>query len=160
MIPVVSPAVADGDHARVGLPDLIWEVSTYIEALGENRLRGTPLTLAAAGMLCLIGDEPGITIAEISRRVPKSAQSLGQVAARLRKLGFIERRLGDGPGVGLFVTATGAAMADVAVVSERDLAERLHELLGGRRYELLSELLADSRDLLRQLEDPERRGTV
>ena len=139
-------------RARAGLADLVWEVSTYIEAMGERELRDTPLTLAAGGMLCLVHDEPGITIAEISRRVPKSAQSLGQVASRLRRLGLIERRLGDGPGVGLYVTERGGELADVAFARERHLAERLYEALGSRRYELLSELLADSREILSQLD--------
>ena len=149
-----SEAPADRDQARAGLSDLVWEVSTYIEAMGENALRDTPLTLAAAGMLCLVHDEPGITVAEISRRVPKSAQALGQIAGRLRRLGLIERRLGDGPGVGLYVTDPGSQMADVAAACEHDVTERLHELLGGRRYELLSDLLADSRDILKQVDSP------
>ena len=145
---------ADRARARAGLNDLVWEVSTYIEAMGERALRDTPLTLAASGMLCLIADEPGITIAEISRRVPKSAQALGQVAGRLRKLGLLERRLGDGPGVGLHVTAAGRELAEIAIDRERDLTAQLHEALGRRRYDLLTELLADSRDILKQLDAP------
>ncbi len=139
---------ANRARARTDLNDLVWEVSTYIEAMGERALRDTPLTLASAGMLSLIRDEPGVTLAEISRRVPKSAQALGQVAGRLRKLGLIERRLGDGPGVGLHVTDAGREMADVASACERDVAERLHELLGSRRHDLLRDLLSQSRDVL------------
>ena len=147
----------DGNRAqaRVGLSDLVWEVSTYLEAMGENALRDTPLTLAGSGMLCLIHDEPGITLAEISRRVPKSAQALGQVASRLRKLELVERRLGDGRGVGLHVTDTGRELAHIASARERELTERLHELLGSRRYDRLSELLSDSRDILKRAGNPE-----
>ncbi len=139
-----------------GLSDLVWEVSAYIEAMGESALADTPLTLAASGMLCLVHDEPGITIAEISRRVPKSAQALGQVANRLRKLGFIERRLGDGLGIGLYLTATGRAMADVAFAREREVTDRLMEILGDQRYGQLSDLLGDIRELLSQRGSPRR----
>ena len=136
--------------ARTALSDLIWEVSTYVEGMGEDALRDTPLTLATAGMLCLVHQEPGITLAEISRRVPKSAQALGQTASRLRKLELIERRLGDGPGIGLHATDAGRELAEVASARESGVADQLRELLGARRYELLTELLIESRDLLKR----------
>jgi DNA-binding MarR family transcriptional regulator len=136
------------------LADLVWEVASYIEAMGETALSDTPLTLAASGTLCMIYDEPGITVTGISRRIPKTPQATSQVASRLRKLGLIERRLGDGPGVGLYVTEAGRQMADVAITHERALTKRLRELLGSQRYELLKGALADSRAILRQTENP------
>ena len=144
---------ADDAHARTELADLVWEVAAYIEAMGEIALRDTPLTLAASGTLCMIHDEPGITVAEISRRIPKTPQATSQLTTRLRKLGLIERRLSDNRGVGLYVTDAGREMADIAFARERALTERLHELLGRQRYELLKEGLAESRHILKDVRD-------
>src|SRR5918997_7018346 len=92
------------------LVHLLWVVSTRTSALGEAALGGTPLTLAGLGMLENVDARPGITIAEISRRAPQTQQALSQIAARLERLGLIERRLagpGRGRGVGLHLTAGG-----------------------------------------------------
>ncbi len=47
-----------------------------------------------------------------------------------------------------------ARWAELASARERELADRLREVLGGRRYELLTELLGDSRDILKRLGNP------
>ncbi len=142
----VEPPLAHRDQ----LNDLLWETTTYIESMGESALAGTPLTLASSGMLAAVLAEPGVTIAEMSRRMPKSQQAISQVAARLEKLGLLERRLGSGRGVGLFVTDDGRAMAEVGLARERELVERLRELLGDERYEKLSHLLLETRAIVRE----------
>jgi len=93
---------------------------------------------------------PGMTVAEISRRIPKAQQTISSVVARLEKLGLIERRLGSGRGVGLHVTDAGREMAQVAVTHEQELNARLRELLGEERSTALTELLRESRAILRE----------
>src|SRR5918997_3045849 len=97
-------------HWEHWLVHLLWAVSTRTSALGEAALADSPLTLAGLGMLENVAARPGITIAEISRRAPQTQQALSQIAARLERLGFLERRLagpGRGRGVGLHLTAGG-----------------------------------------------------
>ncbi|MBV9803431.1 MAG: winged helix-turn-helix transcriptional regulator [Solirubrobacterales bacterium] len=152
--PDVSHVVAPARDAsplvgKDGLNDLLWEVCTYVELMGEAALAGTPLTLASSGMLAAVLAEPGITVAEMSRRIPKTQQAISQVAARLEKLGLLERRLGSGRGVGLFVTEAGRAMAKEGLAREQELQDRLCELLGDERCDALSRLLAEGRAILR-----------
>jgi DNA-binding MarR family transcriptional regulator len=141
----VSPALPLQDQ----LNDLLWETTTYVELMGEAALVDTPLTLASSGMLATVLGQPGITVAEMSRRMPKTQQAISQVAARLEKLGLLERRLGPGRGVGMFVTDSGRLMAEVGLQREREHAERLRALLGTGRYEELSRLLREAREILR-----------
>jgi DNA-binding MarR family transcriptional regulator len=140
-----APLLAGKDQ----LNDLLWEVTTYAELIGELALAETPLTLPSSGMLVSVLAEPGITVAEMSRRIPKTQQAISQVAARLEKLGLIERKLGSGRGVGLFVTETGREMAQTCLEREREYDARLRQLIGDERYEQLRQLLIESRTILR-----------
>jgi DNA-binding MarR family transcriptional regulator len=144
--PAVEPPLANRDQ----LNDLLWETTTYVELMGEAALAGTPLTLPSSGMLTAVHAEPGITIAEMARRMPKSQQAISQVAARLEKLGLLERRLGSGRGVGLFVTDEGLAIAETGLAREREMVARLRELLGDERYDELCRLLTETRAIVRE----------
>jgi DNA-binding MarR family transcriptional regulator len=143
--PIASPA-----GTEIELGDLLWEVTAYAELMGEAMLADTPLTLPSSGMLQTVAAEPGITVAEISRRLPKTQQAISQVAARLEKLGFIERRVGRGRGVGLYATESGREMAAEARRAEAVLDRRLRSLLGDERHRALRELLAESHAILRR----------
>jgi DNA-binding MarR family transcriptional regulator len=146
-----DPAL-DGD-ALAGeeqLNDLLWEVTTYAEMMGEAALAQTPLTLPSSGMLIKVVAEPGITVAEVARRIPKTQQAISQVVARLEKLGLLERRLGPGRGVGLFATDQGRRMAEEALEREQELEARIQELLGPERHAELRRLLAEARLILRE----------
>ena len=132
------------------LNDLLWECAAYVELMGESALAGSSLTLASNGMLNTVQAEPGITIAEIARRKPKSQQAVSQVVARLEKLGLLQRRLGSGRGVGLHVTDAGREMAVTGAAREAELRVRLRELLGDDRYETLERLLGEARAILRE----------
>ena len=141
-----------GDASMGGktqMNDLLWEVTTYVELMGEAALAGTPLTLPSSGMLEGVLAEPGITVAEMSRRLPKTQQAISQLAARLEKLGFLERRLRSGRGVGLFVTDAGREIAHEGRRREQELDRRVRALLGEQRYEELRQLLIESRSILR-----------
>lgn len=142
----------DGDAPFFGrdtLNDLLWQVTAYAHLLGDAALADTPLTHASSSMLIAVLDEPGMTVAEISRRIPKTQQTISSVVARLEKLGLIERRLGPGRGVGLHVTDAGRKMAEVAIAHEQALNARLRELLGEERAAALTEQLRESRAILR-----------
>jgi DNA-binding MarR family transcriptional regulator len=148
-----APSSPDGDSPVFGndtLYDLLWQVTAYTHLMGEAALAGTPLTVASSSMLIAVLEEPGMTVAEISRRIPKTQQTLSQVVGRLEKLGLIERRLGSGRGVGLYVTDTGRQLAQVADAREQELTARLRELLGEERSRALTELLGESREILRE----------
>lgn len=131
------------------LSDLLWEVSSYVELLSEAELADLPITTASSGMLMTVYAEPGVTVAELARRKPKSPQAISQVVARLEKLGLVERRVRRGRGVGLHLTAEGRTMAEVAFERERAADERLVAILGKKNHDALRQLLLESRGLLR-----------
>jgi DNA-binding MarR family transcriptional regulator len=149
-LPDIAELEAALPPSKQQLNDLLWEVTTYAELMGEAALADTPLTLPSSGMLAYIDAEPGITVAELSRRLPKTQQAISQVAARLEKLGFLERRLGPGRGVGLHVTESGHEMAAEALRREGEIETRLRELLGDERHDQLRRLLIESRAILQE----------
>ena len=132
------------------LYDLLWQVTAYVQTMVEANLADTPLTMPSSGMLLHVRDAPGITVAEFSRRIPKTQQTISAVAARLEKLGLIERRLRSGRGVGLYVTQAGAEMAQEVAAREEDFTARLQELLGDQRASALMDLLRECRAILRE----------
>jgi DNA-binding MarR family transcriptional regulator len=127
---------------------LLWETATRLNLRGEAALAGTPLSLPALGLLDFISSDPGITVAEISRRTPKAQQTISQVLSRMEKLGFVERRLRAGRGVGLYLTAAGEAAHVQASSREDELEAFLHDGLGAVAYEQLRSLLHRTRQLL------------
>ena len=156
MLPVMAVHDASAaDPHRTGslkdtLHDLLWEVTAYTEMLGEAALADTPLSLPSNGMLETVVREPGVTVAEVARRLPKSQQAISQVVARLERLGYIERRVGSGRGVGLYATEAGRVASREGVARERQLEEQLREMLGAGRFAALRDLLRESRESLRQ----------
>ncbi len=116
--------------------------------LGEAELADTPLTLPSLGLLDIIGAFPGITVAEISRRLPTTQQSISQTVARLEKLGYVERRLGPRRGVGLHITRAGHQAHQQGTAREQALDQRLEDLLGAERHGELCALLEQARELL------------
>jgi DNA-binding MarR family transcriptional regulator len=127
------------------LGHLLWEVSARTALLGEAELADTPLTLPSMGVLDQVGAEPGITIAEMSRRVPKTQQAISQVVARLEKLGYVERRLGSGRGVALYITDAGVRARAEGHSREDAFEQRLFDLVGEDHYEQLRALLEEAR---------------
>ncbi|WP_194898504.1 MarR family winged helix-turn-helix transcriptional regulator [Catenulispora pinisilvae] len=132
------------------LSDLLWEVSAHVELLGESALADLPITTASSGMLMTVHAEPGITVADITRRMPKSQQAVSQIVTRLEKLGLIERRVRQGRGVALHLTAEGRKMAEAAFTRERATDEQLVAILGRERHDALRQVLVESRALLLQ----------
>ncbi len=109
--------------------------------LADELFEDGELTLALAGTLDMVGTWPGSTAAELSRRSPKTQQAISQLVARLERLGYVERRLGPGRGVGLYLTAAGQAAQAEGNQREEQLEIRLRELLGQKTYTQLREVL-------------------
>lgn len=149
-----APSESDGRWEH-WLVHLLWAVSVRTSMLGEGALTDSPLTLAGLGLLENVNARPGITIAEIARRAPQTQQALSQVAARLEKLGFIERRLADrgqGRGIGLHLTAAGARARASAHDATEAFEAVLAEALGPDRHQRLVELLEEMRPVVGKLE--------
>jgi DNA-binding MarR family transcriptional regulator len=135
------------------LVHLLWAVSVRASALGEAALGDSPLTLAGLGVLENVHTRPGTTIAEIARRSPQSQQALSQIAARLEKLGFIERRLSDaGRGIGLHLTAAGERARVHARGSTEAFEAELGAALGPGRHARLVTLLDQMQGALARFE--------
>ena len=146
--PVAGKALLTGNDELV---NLLLDTTVYVKLMGEATLADTPLSLLSSRMLAAVLWQPGITVSEMSRQIPKTQQALSLVAAQLIKLGLIERRLGSGRGIGLYVTEAGQRMAEEGLAREHGLQIRLGELLGDKRYEQLRQLLHESREILLRL---------
>ncbi len=105
----------------------------------------------------MIATWPGSTVAELSRRTPKTPQAISQVVARLERLGYVERRLGPGRGVGLYITEAGKTAQAEGHLREDRLEERMRELLGEQLHAELERSLDQARRRLDETpsaEDP------
>jgi DNA-binding MarR family transcriptional regulator len=131
---------------RIG--HLMWETSARVMVLAEPLLDDIHLSLASMGALERIAAEPGITASELARQAFKTQQAVSQVTGRLERLGYVERRLGSGRGVGLHATKQGiAALAD-GTAREAEIDARLQEMLGVQDAEHLRALLRRLREAL------------
>lgn len=127
------------------VPHLLWEVSSRIALLSDAALAEVDLTSAGIGLLDQVGSSPGITIAEMARRMPKTPQAISQNAARMEKAGFIERRLAGGRAIGLYLTAAGERARAAGSAAEERFDRELREALGEEKYETLRALLQETR---------------
>lgn len=141
------------------LVHLLWAVSVRTSMFGEAALADGPLTLAGLGLLENVHARPGITIAEIARRAPQTQQALSQIAARLERLGFIERRVaGRGRGIGLHLTDAGARARTHAHAAAEASEAVLAEALGADRHQRLIALLEETRAVIGELRTARDRG--
>lgn len=138
------------------LGHLLWEVSSRNTLITETALAATTLTPAGVGVLDQIVTTPGTTIADITRRAPKTQQAISQVVARLEKLGYVERRLAGGRSVGLHATQDGVRAHAEAIAVEDEVEARMRAALGAKRYERLRELLAEVRPVMKDLQAEQR----
>ncbi|OAA25023.1 MarR family winged helix-turn-helix transcriptional regulator, partial [Frankia casuarinae] len=142
------------------LVHLLWAVSIRTSLLGEAALGDSPLSLASLGMLENLNARPGLTIAELSRRAPQTQQALSQIAARLEKLGCIERKLVPGSrGIGLYLTDAGARARVSAHETVEAFEAHIADALGTDRYQRLIESLAAAQPIIRALK-PEPAAAV
>jgi DNA-binding MarR family transcriptional regulator len=128
---------------------LLWETYTRMIAVADAEFGDAELTLPAIGTLDMIGTWPGSTVAELSRRTPKTQQAISQLVAKLEKLGLVERRLGTGRGVGLHLTEAGLKARADGNRKEQALEDRLRGMLGPELYDELEAALDRARECLR-----------
>lgn len=138
---------------------LLWECYARVLPLADDLFAHDELTLPLAGTLDLVGTWPGSTAAELSRRSPKTQQAISQVVARLEKLGYVERRVGTGRGVGIYLTEAGRAAQAEGHRREEELELRVRELLGEETYTQLRETLEQANLRLRRQRVPHRPST-
>jgi DNA-binding MarR family transcriptional regulator len=122
---------------------LLWETSVRWMALAEPQLSDTQLSFPSIGVLGRISAFPGITASTLAREGFKTQQALSQVTGRLERLGYVERRVGAGRGVGLYITKAGERALAEGMGIEDSLELKARELLG-------EELYTDLKDCLRQ----------
>ena len=139
------------DRARLG--HMLWEVGTRVGLLSEAALARTPLTPRSAGMLEAVSVDPGVSVAEISRRLPVTPQAVSQVVVRLERDGYLERRTGErGRGVALFLTPAGEEALAGADERKEALDREMAEALGSERHEELIRLLTETLPIVTAME--------
>jgi DNA-binding MarR family transcriptional regulator len=131
---------------------LLWEVGARVALLGEANLADTGLSPAAVGLLDQIASAPGISIAEIARRMPKSPQAVSQMTARLERLGYLERRLAGGRAIGLHVTEAGAEARRRGNEAEERFERVMQDALGDERHAALRDLLRATRSIAARMQ--------
>jgi DNA-binding MarR family transcriptional regulator len=140
----VEGAPVSGEWGR-RVHHLIWETYTRMSLLAEEQFDEAELTMATTGTLDLIGTWPGSTVADLSRRTPKTQQAISQLVAKLEKRGYVERRVGQGRGLGLYLTDVGAEARAAGNALELEFEERLLELFGDDLYEQIGAVLQRAR---------------
>lgn len=125
---------------------LLWETSARVTLWADPLLSDLQLSLASMGILEGIAAFPGITASELARHAFKTQQAVSQVTGRLERLGYIERRLGAGRGVGLYITRQGEASLADGTAREAEVDARLQAMLGAADAERLRALLKRLRD--------------
>jgi DNA-binding MarR family transcriptional regulator len=140
-----DPSLPGSDH----LGHLLWETYSLAQTFSEPVMDAhTPLSQAAIGALSKIAKEPGITASGLARSGFKTQQAASQITGRLERLGFVERRLGTGRGVGLYITVAGEQAVTDGLASEREVDAQLQALIGTEQFVALRELLKELRQAL------------
>lgn len=133
------------------LGHLLWETSARIQALGDVATAHTSLTRASIGILDLIATNPGVTIAGMTKFLPKTQQAFSQLVARLENLGLVERKLVQGRRIGLYLTAAGTRARAEGNAAEAEFEAELEHALGKARYERMCKALVEMRPAIDQL---------
>ena len=110
-----TPPRSDGDPH---LPLLLWEVQQLARTAGrlfEQAVGQAGITAADFGVLACINDEPGLTQAQIARRLQVRPQSLTRTIDKLLRGGHVHgARPGRGRPAPLRLTDNGRATLDAA----------------------------------------------
>jgi DNA-binding MarR family transcriptional regulator len=116
--------------------------------LAEPVFRDSQLSQPSIGALERIAAFPGVTASELARQAFKTQQAVSQVTGRLERLGYVERRVGPGRGVGLYITESGTHALARGTEQETEFDRRLEQLLGSDHADELRALLIELRDRL------------
>jgi DNA-binding MarR family transcriptional regulator len=114
-----------------------------VDALKERRLRGAEVTGSQYSVLMSVLGEPGISGAELARRMQVSPQAVAPLVRRLQELGFLDRR--PHPQHAhvheLRVTAAGRAALHAVEPVVEDLERQIEKVLGTQETLRLRRLL-------------------
>jgi MarR family transcriptional regulator for hemolysin len=143
--PAPTPIALEGVLAR-----RLGVAGRLLRTLADARLSGLGLGAPALGVLMVLGEDDGLTQAELSRRQRVEAPSMCRMVDRLERDGLVERRADPGDrratrvhlsGDGREVAERGAAVVDGI---ERAIAEGLdareRRVLGALLTRVLDEL--------------------
>jgi DNA-binding MarR family transcriptional regulator len=147
VVPEAMPELPGSER----LGHLLWETSARVLLLSEPVFRDSQLSQPSIGALERIAAFPGITASELARQAFKTQQAVSQVTGRLERLGYVERRVGSGRGVGLHITDLGARALAQGNEQESEFDNRLQQLLGAARSDELRALLIELRDRLAEV---------
>lgn len=103
-----------------------------VEAAKETRLRRLGVLPAHYGVLMNLGVKPGVTSAELARRLSVTPQNIASLVARLEDRGWVERREHDihAHVRELYLTEEGRGILDSADAEVSALEEEVRRLLG------------------------------
>jgi DNA-binding MarR family transcriptional regulator len=124
---------------RIG--HLLWESAARVMLLAEPLLAELQLSLPSMGALERIAAAPGITASELARKAFKTQQAVSQVTGRLERLGYVERRIGAGRGVGLHATDLGKEVLAKGTAIEAEIDAQLQAMVGEQDAEQLRSIL-------------------
>ncbi|MFC9502786.1 MarR family winged helix-turn-helix transcriptional regulator [Streptomyces sp. NPDC057002] len=123
-----------------------------VQARKEQRLR--PLSIAAAQYTLLISvhTDPGLTGAELARRLYVTPQAVASQVARLEERGLLERRPHPRHRhvQELHLTDTGMEVLRQADAVIMDIEQQITEKLGPERHAHLTALLNEAADVVRE----------
>jgi DNA-binding MarR family transcriptional regulator len=131
---------------RIG--HLLWELSNRLALMIDASMGDTQLSAQSLGSLEKISETAGITVSELARCGKKSQQAVSQSISRLERLGYVERRLGKGRGIELYITSVGEQALQYGDDAEGDFEIELEQLLGPDLYERLHTSLQEARGVL------------
>jgi DNA-binding MarR family transcriptional regulator len=137
-----SPSDGDGSN-RIG--HLLWELSSRVTLIREGSMDGSELRAQSIGNLEKILANAGITVSEVARWSMKSQQAVSENVGRLERLGYVERRLGKGRGIELYITSAGEQALKRGNEFEGELEHEFERLLGPDLYERLRTSLQEAR---------------
>jgi DNA-binding MarR family transcriptional regulator len=89
------PSTAEGPVAAGALDRVTWALrraELAMQALKEQRLRSLGLSVAHYSLLISVHTHPGLTGAELARRLNVTPQAIAALADRLERRGQVERR--------------------------------------------------------------------
>jgi DNA-binding MarR family transcriptional regulator len=156
-----SEAVRDravlGSHQTLGATrtgHLLWELSSRMTAMLDSSIGETQLRAQSIGSLEKIAETPAINVSELARWAMKSQQAVSQNVERLERLEYVERRVGKGRGIQLYITVAGEEALKRGSEAEAEFERELERLFGPELYERLHSSLQEAGEVLRSCPRP------
>jgi DNA-binding MarR family transcriptional regulator len=128
---------------RVEVGRALREAHYAFRLAAQDQLRRVQMSLPLVGVLIDLGDEDGLSSAELARRGAVTAQTMNQLVARLAARGLVERRRHDTHGriLTLHLTPVGRRMLERCELIGADVERTmLRSFAPGERRRLLHDL--------------------